>query len=375
MMLNDDMSWSYSYMSSVGCWRPGREEAEIMSYTGPNLEAVAISSLTLGPYHKILGHYPPHSHTCYLTTHTTVTLGMVLKHDCEQHKVESSGGSSVHIAFVPLRGMRDMSPQWDKYYSGSGLGKLAGVLALWRTRRKCYLMPSSWRRYNLLDMFTSGASGSMQCNIRCQFSCNCSELWLGSLQIESHHYQASFPSQGWLFICPDTQLRSGPCSFQWPDCAAYWSRDPFGAQRLSTEEAEEAGFPLIELELIALGKSWGAGAYAGLWKFHEGKGFAPDSQEIARHLGHPLYQLCDELGGEAPLAHVTGEEPEANQHPPETLSATSRGEAQTVHFDLGGENKTSRSIHAVSTGFNYAFKLPTSILVLVVLCCLFHTAE
>jgi hypothetical protein len=73
--------------------------------------------------------------------------------------------------------------------------------------------------------------------------------------------------------------------------------------RLSTEEAEEAGFPLIKLEIRVSGKSWDAIDYAGLWQFHQAKGFAPDSQEIARHLGHPLYQLCDELAVEASFAH------------------------------------------------------------------------
>ncbi|KAJ7735158.1 hypothetical protein B0H16DRAFT_133530 [Mycena metata] len=115
--------------------------------------------------------------------------------------------------------------------------------------------------------------------------------------------RSSCPSQGWLFICPDAQLRSGPCSFRWPECAAYWSRDPLGAVRLSPEEAEEAGFPLITLKLRAGGESWDSIDYAALWQFHQGKGFTPDSQEIARHLGYPLYQLCDEVAVETPFAH------------------------------------------------------------------------
>ncbi|KAJ7735222.1 hypothetical protein B0H16DRAFT_1426126, partial [Mycena metata] len=165
------------------------------------------------------------------------------------------------------------------------------------------------------------------------------ELWLSqanhifsSLQIRSNHNQyvivrqvtftlafspttrSSCPSQGWLFLCPDTQLRSGPCSFQWPDCAAYWSHDPFGAVRLSPQEAEEAGFPLITLKLSVWGDSWDSIAYAELWQFHQAKGFAPDSQEIARHLGHPLYQLCDEVAIETPFVHSKSSLSNLNVH-------------------------------------------------------------
>ncbi|KAJ7501856.1 hypothetical protein B0H11DRAFT_2275054 [Mycena galericulata] len=62
------------------------------------------------------------------------------------------------------------------------------------------------------------------------------------------------------------------------------------------------GFPSIELETYVVRRCWNATVYAGLRKFHEGKGFDPDSQDIALHLGHPLYQLLHER--EVPFAHV-----------------------------------------------------------------------
>jgi hypothetical protein len=39
------------------------------------------------------------------------------------------------------------------------------------------------------------------------------------------------------------------------------------------------------------GTSWQTSAYAGLRKFYQGKGFNPNSQDVARHLGEPLYQV------------------------------------------------------------------------------------
>jgi hypothetical protein len=45
------------------------------------------------------------------------------------------------------------------------------------------------------------------------------------------------------------------------------------------------------------GKSWDASVYTGLRQFHQAKGFDPDSQDVARHLGQPLYQLLSETDG------------------------------------------------------------------------------
>jgi hypothetical protein len=64
-----------------------------------------------------------------------------------------------------------------------------------------------------------------------------------------------------------------------------------GAERLSTQDAYNLGFPSLGLSTVILGKSWDASVYAGLRQFHQAKGFDPDSQDVARYLGHPLYEL------------------------------------------------------------------------------------
>ncbi|KAJ7775423.1 hypothetical protein B0H16DRAFT_44509 [Mycena metata] len=50
------------------------------------------------------------------------------------------------------------------------------------------------------------------------------------------------------------------------------------------------------------GRSWDASDYAGLRQFHRAKGFDPDSQEVALHLGHRLFQLSKDAN--SPIAHV-----------------------------------------------------------------------
>ncbi|KAJ6483303.1 hypothetical protein C8R45DRAFT_300503 [Mycena sanguinolenta] len=96
---------------------------------------------------------------------------------------------------------------------------------------------------------------------------------------------------GYLFVCSAKDLQIGASSFRWSACPAYWSLDPSGVDPLSTVEARRLGFPCIEFEISVCKRSWDANVYAGLRRFYRAKGFDPDSQDVARHLGYPLYQV------------------------------------------------------------------------------------
>ncbi|KAJ6592334.1 hypothetical protein B0H19DRAFT_906980, partial [Mycena capillaripes] len=98
------------------------------------------------------------------------------------------------------------------------------------------------------------------------------------------------PPPGYLFVCPLTDLQCGPSLFRWPDLAAYWSRDPFGAERLTSEAAGRLGFPEIKLTTRVCGASCDRRTYDGLRTFHRAKGFNPETQDVARYLGHPLLE-------------------------------------------------------------------------------------
>ncbi|KAJ7168906.1 hypothetical protein C8R46DRAFT_1092837 [Mycena filopes] len=99
---------------------------------------------------------------------------------------------------------------------------------------------------------------------------------------------------GYLFLCPDEDFKCGPTSFRWPTCPAYWSLDPSGLERLTTERAIQLGFPAPQLRIEVCLKSWDASVYTGLRQFHQLKGFHAESQDIARHLGHPLFRVLSE---------------------------------------------------------------------------------
>ncbi|KAF8144055.1 hypothetical protein K438DRAFT_1632449, partial [Mycena galopus ATCC 62051] len=108
--------------------------------------------------------------------------------------------------------------------------------------------------------------------------------------------------QGFLFLCPLADFRTERTySFKWPICPAYWSFDSSGTRRLSTEDAVKFGFPCMVRSTEVRANSWHDEVYAGIRQFHAAKGFDPDSQDVARHLGPSLYQLSN--NAHIPFAH------------------------------------------------------------------------
>ncbi|KAJ6505318.1 hypothetical protein C8R45DRAFT_547131 [Mycena sanguinolenta] len=102
-------------------------------------------------------------------------------------------------------------------------------------------------------------------------------------------------------------LQCGPCSFRWPEYPAYWSLDIMGERRLTQEEARDLEFPAIELTSSFWGRYWDGTVYAGLQQLHRARGFDPLSQEVAQHLGDPLYQPSFENEKELSFAHIDAE--------------------------------------------------------------------
>jgi hypothetical protein len=100
-----------------------------------------------------------------------------------------------------------------------------------------------------------------------------------------------FYPEGYLFVCPPENFRTGQSSFQWPENPAFWSLDPRGADPLSSEDAKTLGFPILHIETIVVGYTWKGSDYEGLRRFHQGKGFNPESQDAARALSYPLIEL------------------------------------------------------------------------------------
>ncbi|KAJ7636204.1 hypothetical protein FB45DRAFT_716636, partial [Roridomyces roridus] len=62
-------------------------------------------------------------------------------------------------------------------------------------------------------------------------------------------------------------------------------------ERLSDEDACHLGFPAISCTTEIQGVSWRSSAYVAMASLHRGKGFDPYTQDVARHLKEPLFQL------------------------------------------------------------------------------------
>ncbi|KAF8214600.1 hypothetical protein K438DRAFT_882436 [Mycena galopus ATCC 62051] len=96
---------------------------------------------------------------------------------------------------------------------------------------------------------------------------------------------------GYLFLCPLAEFEThfSGC-FAIPDCTAYWSVNPSGAERLSAEEARALGLPEIHSWMEVWGNCWDSSDYDGIRQFHKAKGFDPYSHDVAMELGYPLFQ-------------------------------------------------------------------------------------
>ncbi|KAJ7168824.1 hypothetical protein C8R46DRAFT_240151 [Mycena filopes] len=269
-------------------------------FDAKNDETLAIHCLSLEQYHAICGHRLAQGRSSFVyTTATSFTPGTVVSWPMPPAS-EDLRDVGHEIAFLP-----DVPCEcsgWIVFGEG-------GVENL---------MENGWMRYEYNEAFNTPillAVGTSQL----------AECWLAqanyvfsSLHLESNlenyvlvaavEFTVIVPDQmvdcppGYLFFCPGEDFQVGTSSCKWPDNPAYWSLGPSGVERLSVEEATRRGFPPLELTTEVQRRSWDASIYAGLRQFHRAKGFDPKSQDVARHLGLPLFQLSGNV--DPPFAHV-----------------------------------------------------------------------
>ncbi|KAF7340623.1 hypothetical protein MSAN_02134100 [Mycena sanguinolenta] len=256
-----------------------------LPYSGSGIHAMGasaetittfIDSLTLEQYHCICNYNLVQYRHFDLSASTTVSPGAVYRRSNDQ--VEDW----VEIAFLP--------------------SVEAPILLNWMTSGgdTGEIMPNGGTRFRSGDVINS--TSYLQFGMSAGW-----DTWLTQanhifhrLNIMSNFddYGTAFArrdsSEGFLFLCPKEDFRTGSSSHCWPTYPAYWSLDPSGTERLSWEEATQLGFPSFKLTANAYGRSWDASVYEGLRQFHEAKGFDPYSQDVARHLGRPLYELSSQ---------------------------------------------------------------------------------
>ncbi|KAF7353215.1 Kinase-like protein [Mycena sanguinolenta] len=279
-------------------WDIDIHRLENISLDAPYSEDTIISSLSEDPYHELCSH-PSIARYHWFQVSTGHPIGPGIFRTDSQH------GTCVRIT-EPLQILPEEKPHWDNY-TKEAPGEL---------------LPNLWIRYDFPRMF------ALKLELNLWFpSLQIQKAWLAQashifaelqerehikdyvcidrvcfmLQITDEH---DIP-EGYLFICPPEDFRTGiephVNLYQWPACPAYWSLDPSGAARLSTEDTKNLGFPAIHIETRMYGYSRDRSVYEGLRRFHQGKGFDPESRDVARQLGYPLFEM---LGDRIPfLAH------------------------------------------------------------------------
>ncbi|KAF7377091.1 hypothetical protein MSAN_00127700 [Mycena sanguinolenta] len=257
-----------------------------------------IDSLALEEYHRICTRNLSHHRRFDLSPSTTVNFGAAFRFSNDQLK------DSVEIAFSPSveaprlrnwtnfgRGNGEIMPDgWTRFQSGHVFNNTVHVSSTIPPYRHTWLSQANhiFRHLHITSNFEDYVAFHSM-NFVLSISGPTEE-----------------PPAGFLFLCPVQDFQTGPFSFCWPACPAYWSLDPSGIDRLSPEYAAELGFPPFELIIKVDGYYWDAGVYDGLRQFHKAKGFDPYSQDVARHLGIPLYQISYQA--DAPFDSVNSED-------------------------------------------------------------------
>ncbi|KAF7337293.1 hypothetical protein MSAN_02281900 [Mycena sanguinolenta] len=278
--MSTDLSW----------WGIHVLRLENVSLDTPDLEDGIISSLSEDQYHKLCSHPSiARFQSWQVSTEHPVGSGIF--------RMDSQHGTCVRIT-EPLQTLHELELHWNNYGNAPD-----------------ERLPNSWIRYD------SHRTNTLQLELRLPFwTHGIAKAWLAQANCifaeleETTHvedyvcvYTVKFTlriseghdiPEGYLFVCPPEDFRTHTEPhvnlYQWPACPAYWSLDPSGADRLSTEDARNLGFPAIHIETMMSGDSWDRSVYEGLRRFHEGKGFDPDSREVARRLGYPLYEVLSD---------------------------------------------------------------------------------
>ncbi|KAJ7315706.1 hypothetical protein DFH08DRAFT_419117, partial [Mycena albidolilacea] len=252
-----------------------------------------VQSLTMKEYHNICGIYLSQFRTISISTSTTVNVGAIIS--CSPGPPLED---PVEIAYVP--NVHPRVSGWQTSGGAEGVVMEDGGMRfksddIFNGIIELYIWSSTWRPW------LSQANNIFR---RLQITSNFKEYVCVrdvSFELEASGTTEE-PPAGFLFLCSQKDLKTSPSTYCWPDCPAYWSFDPSGVDRLTLKEAIQLGFPAFQLKTTLYGHSWDTSVYEGLQKFHQGKGFDPDTQDLARDIGYPLYELSSKA--DSTFAHV-----------------------------------------------------------------------
>ncbi|KAF7368637.1 hypothetical protein MVEN_00187900 [Mycena venus] len=257
---------------------------------GPDPVAKIISSLSLEDYHSLVdaGRKVNFLHGWSYATHERVRLGLLFRGEMQN---VPEIGYEVNPSFTIWPWMRN-----------SRLSRESGEI-----------LPNGWTRFSISDILTETEPASnleliifqnrkpwiSQANYifnLLQITCE-HEQYVVIDRVDFHiyfHHGADTPPPGYIFLCPQAHFQTGDGRFWKPANPAYWAFDELGAEPLDTDQAEALGFPSITFHMGVVGNHWPSSAYEGVREFHRRKGFDPESQDVAKHLGYSLWEIASD---------------------------------------------------------------------------------
>ncbi|KAJ7063807.1 hypothetical protein C8F01DRAFT_35766 [Mycena amicta] len=300
-----DFAWTFTIPRPNG----------IHTLNEPDREATFISSLTLAQYHNHCYWVLAEHREIVFSAPAVVKLGTVLHYSCSTRLK-----SPVEITSL-LPDLKLSQSFWPWINETHRLDSNSGQWGQGGLRADGDIMENKWTRCDTRNDFPFNPSMNF-------WATGGMYPWLSQSDYVMNHLHASYNCEdyavvrrivfqimiptnsqplpeGYLFLSPAANFEVGPSLFCWPECPAYWSLDPAGVERLSTKEAEQLGFPALDLTSWVSVVSWDVSAYAGIRNFQRAKGFNPYTQDVARALGHPLYNLPAE---DQEFTHVVDED-------------------------------------------------------------------
>ncbi|KAJ7872591.1 hypothetical protein B0H13DRAFT_2059226 [Mycena leptocephala] len=256
-----------------------------MSQHGPNSESIIISSLTLNQCHEICFWYLAINYWS-APLHDAVRPGTIILSLERMYEIAHIPNMMIHDRGWRWLGIRD-----DK-------------------QDKPIVMEDGWTRFDS----SCAKHGPIGRVLRPDLQNYGPFCWHSQANYIFSQVSKMAPDENYFFVwwirymlsfsaIPDELPGTEDGKFCRPlQCPAYWSLDPAGIERLSPEVASTMGFPTLEWKSTVCRKAWDARIYAGLSQFHAAKGFDPNSQDVARALGHPLFELSRDP--KVDLAHI-----------------------------------------------------------------------
>ncbi|KAJ6450162.1 hypothetical protein C8R45DRAFT_1043829 [Mycena sanguinolenta] len=310
-------------------WFGGRPcQQGLQSLSALDMEGTIIDSLTVDQYHQICYSELAQSRLIPIPATVTVNLSAVslctLGHP-PQNFVEMVAASRLEIweAKWESNGSTLLSDGWTRVIASDAVDSTISLI--------CRLVPHSTR------MSWFGQANQIFC--RHGISSNFEDYVLLHaivFQLTISATAVNPPPKAYLFLCPPKDFKLDvPWSVRWPECPAYWSLDPSGAERLTPQDAADLGFPSLLPSSILAGRSWDARVYAGLRQFHQAKGFDPDTDDLVRHLDKGFFQLFNATNISAHIDdesyHDDEDDPNANitdgelllEHAKDSVTSTS----------------------------------------------------